>query len=81
MNEYYKRLQESIDEKFMCAALDKGVSITDLYTRFDYRKNNLIQIYRNPESHYSKILVAAMIGVLSIDYGYSQKDRRDLRLI
>lgn len=76
----YKLLQESIDEKFMSAALDKGVSITDLYTRYDYRKHNLIQIYRNPAQHYSKILVAAYIGVLGTDYNYTQAERRELKL-
>lgn len=75
----YKRLQESIDEKFVAAALDKAVSINDLYTRYNYRKHNLIQIYRNPAAHYSKIMVSAMIGVLSTDYGYSQSERRDLK--
>lgn len=74
----YKKLQESIDEKFIAVALDKGVSITDLYTRFNYRKHNLIQVYRNPALHYSKILVSAYLGVMH-DYGIGHQEKRELK--
>lgn len=77
----YKKLQECIDEKFIVVALDKGVSISDLYVRFQYRRDNLIGIYRVPREHYSKILVGAYLGVMSKDYGVSKEDRRSMRLI
>jgi len=59
MSNYIKNLSVYIDEKIITYAIENGVSLIDMDILYYNFIDEISNIYRNPNKHYSKIMVMA----------------------
>lgn len=59
MNRYCSRLRDCIDDKLIDFSMTEGISLSDIFTLYDYHQTMTSLIYRNPREHQSKIMTIA----------------------